>query len=134
MFALSAVGYRGAVTSLGMPNIVVAASFTLCVALLLQSVVMSAYLLARRRAVLLAIFRLWRPSMGAGLMGALASEFWFLAFALATAASVRTLGLVEVLFAQATTHFVFKQPTTRRELAGIALVVAGCALLIWSEA
>src|SRR5262249_215515 len=30
---------------------------------------------------------------------ALASQFWFLAFALATAASVRTLALVEVLFA-----------------------------------
>src|SRR5262249_47521014 len=36
----------------------------------------------------------------AGFMGALASQFWFLAFALATAASVRTLALVEVLFAQ----------------------------------
>ena len=33
-------------------------------------------------------------------MGALASEFWFLAFAIATAANVRTLALVEVLFAQ----------------------------------
>jgi len=65
--------------------------------------------------------------------GALASEFWFLAFALATAASVRTLGLVEVLFAQATSSFVFKQPTSRREAVGIVLVVIGVALLIWTR-
>ena len=38
--------------------------------------------------------------MFAGFMGALASQFWFLGFAIATAASVRTLALVEVLFAQ----------------------------------
>ena len=54
-------------------------------------------------AVLKAIFRAWKPSMMAGFMGAFASQFWFLAFALTTAASVRTLALVEVLFAQA--HF-----------------------------
>jgi uncharacterized membrane protein len=66
-------------------------------------------------------------------MGALASEFWFLAFALATAASVRTLGLVEVLFAQAISSFVFKQPTSRREAVGIVLVVIGVALLIWTR-
>ena len=53
--------------------------------------------------------------MFAGFMGALASEFWFLAFAIATAASVRTLALVEVLFAQAISNFIFKQPTTTRE-------------------
>ena len=39
--------------------------------------------------------------MLAGFMGAFASQFWFLAFALTAAANVRTLALVEVLFAQA---------------------------------
>ena len=38
--------------------------------------------------------------MLAGFMGAFASQFWFLAFALTAAANVRTLALVEVLFAQ----------------------------------
>ena len=65
--------------------------------------------------MLRAIVRAWRPSLFAGFMGALASQFWFLAFALATAASVRTLALVEVLFAQAISRFVFKQATTPRE-------------------
>jgi drug/metabolite transporter (DMT)-like permease len=66
-------------------------------------------------------------------MGALASQFWFLAFAIATAASVRTLALVEVLFAQGISKFIFKQPTSARELAGIALVVFGVGLLVWAH-
>ncbi|HWL04868.1 MAG TPA: EamA/RhaT family transporter, partial [Xanthobacteraceae bacterium] len=59
-----------------------------------------------------------------------ASQFWFLAFALATAASVRTLALVEVLFAQAMSLLVFKQRTSLREALGIVMVVVGVLLLI----
>ena len=79
------------------------------------------------------ILTAWRPSLLAGFLGALASQFWFLAFAIATAASVRTLALVEVLFAQAISRFVFGQGTTGREGLGIVLIVAGVALLLWSH-
>jgi drug/metabolite transporter (DMT)-like permease len=133
MFGLSAVGFRGAILSLALPSTVMAATFTLVVGLLLQSLLLSAYLGLRDPAVLVAIMRAWRPSLFAGFMGALASQFWFLAFALATAASVRTLALVEVLFAQAISRFVFKQPTTPREAIGIVLIVIGCGVLIWAS-
>jgi drug/metabolite transporter (DMT)-like permease len=133
MFALSAVGYRGAILSLALPSYVMAATFTLVVGLVLQSVLLSLYLWLRNPDVLAAIVRAWRPSLFAGFMGALASQFWFLAFALATAASVRTLALVEVLFAQAISRFVFKQATTAREAAGIALIVIGVVLLLWAN-
>jgi len=43
---------------------------------------------------------------------------------------VRTLGLVEVLFAQAVSRFVFKQPVSQCEIVGIGFVVAGVILLI----
>jgi drug/metabolite transporter (DMT)-like permease len=132
MFALSAVGYRGAILSLALPSYVMAATFTLVVGLVLQSVLLSLYLGLRNPDVLAAIVRAWRPSLFAGFMGALASQFWFLAFALATAASVRTLALVEVLFAQAISRFVFKQATTPREAFGIALIVIGVVLLLWA--
>ena len=88
------------------------------------------WLLLRRRRTLRAILALWKPSLLAGLAGAAASEFWFLAFALATAASVRTLALVEVVFAQAVSKFVFKQKTTLPEAAGIALLLAGAVLIV----
>jgi len=132
LFALSSIGYRGAILSLQLPHFVMAATFTLAVGLVMQAALLSAWLAWRDPKVLHDIARAWRPSLFAGFMGAFASEFWFLAFAIATAANVRTLALVEVLFAQGVTRFVFKQPTTRRELAGVVLVVIGVALLVWA--
>ena len=132
MFALSAVGYRGAILSLGLPSYLMAATYTLFVGLVIQCVLLSAWLALRDPKVLGAIARHWRPSLLAGFLGAFASQFWFLAFALATAASVRTLALVEVLFAQAISWFVFKQKTTAREALGIVLIVIGVAALVWA--
>ena len=131
-FALSAIGYRGAILSLHDPNYAMAATFTMAAGLVLQAALLSLYLGLRDRAVLVSIARAWRPSLFAGFMGALASQFWFLAFALATAASVRTLALVEVLFAQAISHFAFKQPVSARETVGIVVIVVGVVLLIWA--
>ena len=133
MFALSAIGYRGAILSLGLPNFVMAATFTLVVGRVLQAVILSLYLWLRQPSAMIAILRAWKPSLFAGLMGALASQFWFLAFAIATAASVRTLALIEVLFAQIVARVMFGQRTTVREAIGMALVVAGVGLLIFAE-
>ncbi len=133
MFALSAVAFRGAILRLEGESYVMAATVTAVVGLVLQSVLLTVYLRLRDPDVLAAIVRAWRPSLVAGFMGALASQFWFLAFALATAASVRTLALVEVLFAQAISRFVFKQAMTAREAAGIVLIVIGVALLLWAH-
>ncbi|MFI4971608.1 MAG: EamA/RhaT family transporter [Hyphomicrobiales bacterium] len=132
LFAMSAIGFRGAILALQHPDFVLAATFTLAVGLVLQAALLSIYLWLRDPKVLHDIVRAWRPSLFAGFMGALASQFWFLAFAIATAASVRTLALVEVLFAQAISKFIFKQPTTAREGVGIVLVVIGVALLVWA--
>ena len=132
MFALSAVGYRGAILSLALPNYLMAATYTMVVGLIVQVALLSLYLWLRDPGVVRAILQHWRPSMLAGFLGALASQFWFLAFALATAASVRTLALVEVLFAQGISTFVFKQATTPRETLGIVLIVVGVLLLIWA--
>ena len=133
MFALSAIGYRGAILNLGLPNFVMAATFTLVVGLVMQAVLLSLYLWLRQPSAMIAILRAWKPSLFAGLMGALASQFWFLAFAIATAASVRTLALIEVLFAQIVARVMFGQRTTVREAIGMALVVAGVGLLIFAE-
>ncbi|MGB3274539.1 MAG: EamA family transporter [Xanthobacteraceae bacterium] len=129
-FALSAVGFRGAILTVPDVSFVTAASYTLAFALAVQALVLSIYLLARAPEVLAAILRLWRPSLAAGFMGAAASQFWFLAFALTAAANVRTLALIEVVFAQVVARVSFRQPLTRRELIGTVLIVAGVALLV----
>ena len=131
-FALSAIGFRGAIITVTGVSFVTAASYTLVWALFVQSLLLTVYLLWRAPVILKAIFGLWKPSMLAGFMGAFASQFWFLAFALTAAANVRTLALVEVLFAQAISRFAFGQPTTKQEALGIVLIVLGVALLVWA--
>jgi drug/metabolite transporter (DMT)-like permease len=130
MFALSAIGYRGGILSLDLSDYVMAATFTLVVGLALQAALLSLYLLLRAPSVLTAILGAWKPSLFAGFMGAVASQFWFLAFALTTAASVRTLALIEVLFAQLIARFSFGQRTTAREAVGMGLVVTGVVVLL----
>ncbi|HEY2008595.1 MAG TPA: EamA family transporter [Rhizomicrobium sp.] len=131
LFAASAIGYRGAILSLHQTSVLLAATFSLAAGLTLQTLLLLAWLLMFKRGTLKTIAALWRPSLLAGFAGAAGSEFWFLAFALATAASVRTLALVEVLFAQGVSRFVFRQKTTGREAAGIILLLAGAALIVW---
>lgn len=131
LFAASAIGYRGAILELHQSSFVLGATFSLAVGLSLQTLLLLAWLLVFNREILAALMRLWRPSLAAGFSGAAASQCWFLAFALASAASVRTLALVEILFAQGVTHFLFRQKTSLREASGIVLLLAGAALIVW---
>ena len=130
MFAIAAIGFRGGIRALDTPSFVVGATTTLALGLTIQTVVLSAYLFVFDRTTLYAIFRMWRPSMLAGFTGAFASQMWFLAFALETAAKVRTLALIEIPMAQVLSRNLFKQTLASREAVGIALIVAGVALLL----
>lgn len=129
-FALSAVGFRGAIIAVPGVSFVTAASYTLVLGLFVQTAVLTAYLLLRAPDVPKRILGLWRPSLFAGFLGAFASQFWFLAFALTAAANVRTLALVEVLFAQAVSYYSFKQPLSLHEFGGTVLIVIGVGLLV----
>ena len=129
-FAFAAVGFRGAVTRLETPSIAMAATTTLVAGLAVQTAVLLVWLALFDRAGLKAILALWRASLLAGFMGALASQLWFVAFALTDAARVRTLALVEVLFAQLASLRLFRERPSAREWLGMALIVAAAALLI----
>jgi drug/metabolite transporter (DMT)-like permease len=97
---------------------------------LMQSIPVLIHLTLFDRKTLYAMFRSWRPSLFAGTMGALASLFWFMAFALTSAAKVRTLALVEVPMAMLVSRQIFKQGASVRDYAGMALIVAGIVLLL----
>ena len=131
LFALSAIGYRAGILALGAPNFVMGASTILALALAIQSGLIIAGLGLFDRAQLGAILAAWRPSMLAGFMGALASQLWFLAFAIDTAARIRTLALIEMIFAQLVTKRIFRQQTSAREIAGMAIMITGVVLLFW---
>jgi uncharacterized membrane protein len=79
--------------------------------------------------VVRATLGLWRPSLFAGFMGAAASAGWFTAFAIEPAAHVRTLGLVELLFAYVVSRRIFREKLTTLELSGIALLTVGLVVV-----
>lgn len=128
-FALSAIGYRGAALALGEAPFLMAAASTLVVAQIVQTVLLGGWLLWRNREVVLRVFRAWRASLFAGFMGAAASAGWFTAFTLETAAHVRTLGLIELVFSMAVARRFFREKLTRLELSGICLLAAGIVLV-----
>jgi drug/metabolite transporter (DMT)-like permease len=129
-FALSAVGFRGAILVVPGVSFVTAASYTLVFGLFVQTLILTLQMWLRAPEALRKIFGLWKPSMLAGFMGAFASQFWFLSFALTAAANVRTLALIEVLFAQVISYYSFKQPVSPREIGGIVLILIGVGLLV----
>jgi drug/metabolite transporter (DMT)-like permease len=129
-FALSAVAYRGGILGLGGAGEPMAAPTALALALCLQAASLALWLAWRDPAALAAIARAWRPSLGAGFAGALASLGWFTAFALMETAAVRTLGLVELVFAQALSRRLFAEVTSPREWLGLALLALGVGLVL----
>ena len=96
------------------------ATTTLAWSLGIQTALLLVWLACSTGTALVKSFRAWRPSLFAGFLGAFASQFWFIGFSLTSAANVRTLALVEVLFAQAVSRRLFAQSTTRgRRIAGM---------------
>jgi drug/metabolite transporter (DMT)-like permease len=134
MFGLSAVAFRGAITGLPTGGFIMRATTILALGLAIQTVLLLAYLLLFDRPSLTKSFGVWKASLAAGFLGAFASQFWFLGFALTSAANVRTLALVEVFMAQAVSRKLFAQQTSAQQLFGMALIVAGVAAVMWAAA
>lgn len=133
LFALAAVGFRGAILALGEDPFFVRAAVTLVVSLAVQTAVLSLWLALRSPGTLMAILKAWRPSLGAGALGSFASLCWFVAFSLQSPALVRTLALVEILFAMALARRLFAQRESVRETWGIVLMVVGVAALLLTD-
>ncbi len=129
-FALAAVSFRGAITSLPDASFVLRATTVLAWSLGVQSLMLLAWMGLFDRPALTKSLAAWKGSIFAGFMGAFASQFWFIGFALTSAANVRTLALVEVIMAQAVARKLFAQSTTRRDYVGMALIVGGVGLLL----
>lgn len=130
LFGISAIGFRGGITALPEGDFLIRATTILVLSLALQSAMLGAYLGLVNRAALLGSLSHWKGSLGAGFLGAFASQFWFIGFSLTSAANIRTLALVEVIFALAVSRYLFRQPVSIRQLTGMAVIVAGIALLL----
>lgn len=128
-FAISAVGYRGAALQLPGTSALLIGAWGVLFAQALQTVLLGGWLAVRARQALRALLTAWKVSIVAGGMGALASLCWFTAFALTTAANVRTLGMVEVVFSYLVSRRLLQEKLSRPEQGGLALVGVGLLCL-----
>jgi drug/metabolite transporter (DMT)-like permease len=129
-FAIAAVTFRGGILALGDGHFLMRASLTLTCGLGVQTLLLAAWMMIFHYETWVRCLQAWRISIWGGLLGASASEGWFLGFALTAAANVRTLGLVEVLFAQLLSWRVFASKSTRQETMGTVLIIAGVGCLL----
>lgn len=131
LFALSAVGYRGAALLHPDWSPFYNGAYNLVWAQSIQTALLGGWLLARNRGALLAGMREWRLSLAAGFLGAAGSFGWFTAFAMRSAVDVRALSLVEVLFGYLVSRRL-QEKTERREVWGMILLVMGLVVLVLS--
>ena len=131
-FGIAAVFFKAAIRAAESGGFLVDASAALVASLAVQTAILTGWLAWRSPSILTATLREWRPSIGAGFLGAFASQMWFVGFATAPVAAVRTLGLVEILFAQALSRGLLKERPTARELTGVALLILGVAMVLRS--
>lgn len=128
-FSFASVGYRGAALALDTTPFLMAAAFGLVVAQVSQTFMLGGWLAYRDFNAVLGVLRAWRTSIFIGLAGACASIAWFIAMAIEPIAHVRTLALVELLFAYVISRRVFRERLTRLDMAGIGLLVVALVII-----
>lgn len=134
LFGLSAIAFRAAIEAVPEGGFVLRSLTMLVLSLAIQSGVLGLWLALRYREAFLGSLREWRLSLGAGFLGAAASSGWFMAFSLTAAANVRTLALIEMPMAALVSHRISGKTLARREWAGLAVIMAGLALLLAAHA
>lgn len=130
LFGLAAVGYRASALAVDHDYFFMRSATTLCFAIILQTVVMLAWIVWRERSELSNIARAWKPGLLVGFVGATASFGWFTAFTLQQAALVKVVAQVEMLFTFASSILFFREQINRLEVMGCILITAGIVLLM----
>ncbi len=129
-FAISAVSYRGGVLALDTQDAFFRANLTLAVVTAFQTGVLALWLWAREHGQIAKVIASWRVAGVMGIMSLVGSLCWFTAFALQSAAYVKGLGQVELLFGAAASYFYYNERSTRREVAGIVILLLSILMLV----
>lgn len=131
-FGLAAVLYRMASLALGGPNAFMQGGVTLLLGLTVQTCAMGLWIYLRERSVFAALLKNWKLGLLAGATGAMASYGWFTAMTLQSAALVKAVAQIELLFSFVTSRFLFGEAINKREILGSCIVAVGIlVLLLW---
>ena len=132
LFAIAAIGYRGATLSLDPAPFLLRAVVALAAATLFQSAIMALWLMGREPGQIARVLRGWRRTVPVGVTGLLGSLGWFAAFSLQNAAYVRALGQIEVVFTLLFSLLYFRERFGLKEASGVLLVSASVVGLVLS--
>ena len=127
-FGFSLNAFRHATLALEPEHPAFSALATVMIVQGMQAAVLTLVLVLRDPAAVRAIFRGWRQSVGAGLLGACASAAWFFALALSPAGPVRALGVIEAPIAAIAGHRLFREKLHAKQLVAGLTVIAGVVL------
>jgi drug/metabolite transporter (DMT)-like permease len=130
LFGVSAVCYRGATLSLEGRDAPLRAAVALLAATAVQTLTLGIWLALRERGEIGRVLAASRVAVPTGLTSMLGSLGWFTAFALQTAAYVKALGQVELVFTFLFSIFWLKEKSSLKEIAGIALIVGSLLLIV----
>ncbi|MBC6438512.1 MAG: DMT family transporter [Rhodobacteraceae bacterium] len=137
LFGVSAVGYRGAALSLAGDDVFLRAACTLAVATAAQTLTLGVWLAWRERGEIARVLASWRVSGLVGLTSMLGSLGWFTAFTLQSAAYVKALGQIELVFTFLFSVYWLRERSSTKEVGGIVLIVASVGMIfagsvLWS--
>ncbi len=129
-FAVASLSIRRASLSFGDPTFLYTAAVTLVTVIVIQTVALTLYLVLRDARQFLLMMRNWRVCVLVGITSMLGSTGWFTAMTIEKASYVKALAQVEFIFTLAASMWFFKERSTRKELAGMVLVVVGIVMLL----
>jgi drug/metabolite transporter (DMT)-like permease len=133
LFGLSSIAFRGGSLALDGGGYMLRSLVVLVLSLTTQTLLLGLWLAFRDRPAFTGSLREWKSSLGAGLAGASASAMFMTAFSLAPAANSRTLSLVELPLAALVSHRVSGRGLKHHEAVGMAVILGGVALLLFSH-
>ena len=134
LLALSVVFYRGSMEFLEFSNKNFdRALLTLFAATIIQTSLITFYLLLFEISEFKKIKSNIKLSSLAGFFGFSATISWFYSFSLVQAALVRAVGQIELLFSYISSRFMFKEKIRYIEIFGIIIFIFGLILVIFNK-
>ena len=132
LLAASVVTFRMSIISIDGP-LLDRSLFISFIAIIFQTILVGLYLLLFKKDQLFAVIKFWRPSLPAGLCGTGATFGWFVAFGLTTAAEVRAVGQIELIFSILISIIFFREKIRKTELFGIILLGISILIIIFQK-
>lgn len=132
LFGLSAVLFRGASHSLFSIDYMLTSSFTLLIAIGIQTLILTFYILLTDIKQFYLLYFNWKDGLIVGFFGAFASICWFYAMSIQNVAYVRALGQIELIFTILASILYFKEKIIANEILGVLIILIGILIILFN--